>query len=85
MPAERTIFTLNSAVMAVGEGKTTAGWVRTSSNTTCTVSRTAEVSSVALDGKPVDDYMVRKTNRGKEVLVKVPPSGEHTLVVETTP
>jgi len=49
-----------------------------------TIPRTAEFSSVALDGTPVDNYKIRDTNRGKEVFVEAPPSGEHTLVVETT-
>jgi hypothetical protein len=48
-----------------------------------TIPRTAKVSSVTLDGKPVDDYKVRKTHRGKEVLVKAPTSGEQRLVVKT--
>ncbi len=29
------------------------------------------------------NYRVSKTNRGKEVLVKATPDGEHTLIVET--
>ena len=45
---------------------------------------TAEISSVTLDGTPVDNYKIRETNRGKEIFVEAPPSGEHTLVVETT-
>ncbi|MCA1847894.1 MAG: glycogen debranching protein, partial [Actinobacteria bacterium] len=48
-----------------------------------TVPRRAEISSVTLDGAPVEDYKVRRTNRGKEVLVEAPTVGEHTLVVET--
>jgi hypothetical protein len=48
-----------------------------------TIPRTAEISSVTLDGKPIDDYNVRKTHRGKEVLVKAPTSGEQRLVVKT--
>jgi hypothetical protein len=48
-----------------------------------TIPRTAEVSSVTLDGRPVDDYMVRKTNRGKEVLVEAPTTGEQRLVLKT--
>jgi hypothetical protein len=41
-----------------------------------------QITSVTLDGKPVDDYKVRSTNRGKEVLVKAAPAGGHTLVVK---
>jgi hypothetical protein len=41
-----------------------------------------EIASVTLDGEPIDDYRVRRTNRGNEVLVKAAPDGEHTLVVE---
>ena len=47
-----------------------------------TVPRDKEIASVTLDGEPVDDYRVRRTNRGKEVLVKAAPDGEHTLIVE---
>jgi hypothetical protein len=50
-----------------------------------TVARSAQISSVTLDGVPVDDYSVRVTNRGKEVLVQAPSTGEHTLVVTTSP
>jgi hypothetical protein len=42
-----------------------------------------EIASVTLDGEPIGDYRVRRTNRGNEVLVKAAPDGEHTLVVET--
>jgi len=48
-----------------------------------TVPRGTEITSVTLDGAPVEDYVVRTTNRGKEVLVKAPTVGEHTLVVTT--
>ena len=41
-----------------------------------------EIVSVTLDGEPIDDYRIRRTNRGNEVLVKAAPDGEHTLVVE---
>ena len=47
-----------------------------------TVPRDKEIASVTLDGEPVDDYKVRSTNRGKEVLVKAAPDVEHTLMVE---
>lgn len=45
----------------------------------------ASISSVTLDGVPVTDYSVRVTNRGKEVLVQAPSTGEHTLIVTTAP
>jgi hypothetical protein len=41
-----------------------------------------EIASVTLDGGPIDDYRIRRTNRGNEVLVKAAPDGEQTLVVE---
>ena len=47
-----------------------------------TVPADSEIASVTLDGVPVVDYKVRGTNRGKEVLVKAAPGGDHTLVVE---
>jgi hypothetical protein len=47
------------------------------------VPRDTEIASVTLDGRPIDDYRVRRANRGEEVLVKVAPDGEHTLLVET--
>jgi hypothetical protein len=50
-----------------------------------TVPRRAEISSVTLNGVPVEDYEVRITNRGKEVIVEAATTGEQTLVVETTP
>ncbi len=50
-----------------------------------TVPRDKEIASVTLDGEPVDDYKVRRTNRGKEVIVKAPSVGGHTLEVETAP
>jgi hypothetical protein len=49
-----------------------------------TVPRDGEIASVTLDGEPVDDYMVRSTNRGKEVLVKAAPGEDHTLVAEVS-
>ena len=49
-----------------------------------TVPRRAEISSVTLNETPVEDYETRNTNRGKEVVVRVPAPGEkQTLVVET--
>jgi hypothetical protein len=45
------------------------------------VPRDGKIASVTLDGEPVDDYSVRSTNRGKEVLVKAAPHEGHTLVV----
>jgi hypothetical protein len=42
-----------------------------------------EIGSVTLEGEPVDDYRVRRINRGNEVLVKAATSGEQTLVVTT--
>jgi hypothetical protein len=42
-----------------------------------------EIVSVTLKGEPVDDYRVRRTNRGNEVLVKAATSGEQTLVITT--
>jgi hypothetical protein len=51
-----------------------------------TVPRRAGISSVTLIRHPVEDYWVRQTNRGKEVLVSAPTTpGEHILVVETAP
>ena len=51
-----------------------------------TVPRRAEVLTVTLNGEPVVDFEVRRTNRGKEVFVRVPaPSDEQTLVVKTAP
>jgi hypothetical protein len=47
------------------------------------VPRDTEIASVTLDGEPIDDYRVRRANRGEEVLVKAAPDGEHTLLVET--
>jgi hypothetical protein len=47
-----------------------------------TVPADKEIVSVTLDGEPVEDYRVRRTNRGKEVLVKAAPSGARTLEVE---
>ena len=46
-----------------------------------TVLADSEIASVTLDGVPVEDYRVRSTNRGDEVLVKAAPGSEHTLVV----
>ena len=48
-----------------------------------TVPGDKEIVSVTLEGEPVDDYRVRRTNRGKEVLVKAATSGVQTLVVTT--
>jgi hypothetical protein len=48
-----------------------------------TVSRDAGILSVTLNGAPIEDYKVRETNRGKEILVKAATSGEQTLVVTT--
>ena len=48
-----------------------------------TVPGNKEIVSVTLEGEPVDDYRVRRTNRGKEVLVKAATSGVQTLVVTT--
>jgi hypothetical protein len=42
-----------------------------------------EIVSITLEGEPVDDYRVRRTNRGNEVLVKAATSGEQTLVITT--
>ena len=41
------------------------------------------ILSVTLNGAPIEDYQVRETNRGKEILVKAAASGEQTLVVTT--
>ena len=46
-----------------------------------TVPRGREIASVTLDGEPVDDYKVSRTNRGNEVLVEAAPDGVHTLEV----
>ena len=46
-----------------------------------TVPRDTEIVSVTLDGVPVEDYRVRRTNRGNEVLVEAAPGGVHTLEV----
>ena len=48
-----------------------------------TVPRRESVSSVTLNGRRVD-YDVNTTNRGKEVLVDAPASGEQELVVKTS-
>ncbi len=48
-----------------------------------TVPRDAGILSVTLNGAPIEDYQVRETNRGKEILVKAAASGEQTLVVTT--
>jgi hypothetical protein len=45
-----------------------------------TLPRGSSVSSVLLDGSPVD-YTTVLTNRGLEVLARAPASGEHELVV----
>jgi hypothetical protein len=39
------------------------------------------VASVVLDGRPVDDFEQRATNRGLEVWVQAAPGERHTLVV----
>ena len=49
-----------------------------------TVPRNTRIRSVTLNGAPVEDYRVRETNRGKEVVVDAPTTGEQTLVVETS-
>ena len=46
-----------------------------------TLPRGATVASVVLDGRPVDDYATRATNRGLEVTVTAAPGRRHTLVV----
>jgi len=48
-----------------------------------TVPRTEEVASVTLNGSPTENYEVRKTNRGKEVLVQADTTGKQRLVVRT--
>jgi hypothetical protein len=48
-----------------------------------TVPRDARILSVTLNGAPVDDYLVRETNRGQEILIQAATSGEQTLVVTT--
>jgi hypothetical protein len=47
-----------------------------------TIPRDAEVLSVTLNGASVEDYRVRETNRGQEVLVDAPTTGPQTLEVE---
>ena len=42
----------------------------------------ASVSSVTLNGAKVE-YETRLTNRGKEILVEAPTTGEQELVVRT--
>ncbi len=46
-----------------------------------TLPRGAQVVSVELDGRPVQDYEARETNRGLEVRVTADPRHRHTLVV----
>ena len=46
-----------------------------------TLPRGAEVAAVELDGRPVEDYETRETNRGLEVRVAADPGRRHTLVV----
>ena len=46
-----------------------------------TLPRGATVASIVLDGRPVDDYDARETNRGLEVSVEAAPGRRHTLVV----
>jgi hypothetical protein len=48
-----------------------------------TVPRDAGILSVTLNGAPIEDYQIRETNRGKEILVEAATSGEQTLVVTT--
>jgi hypothetical protein len=48
-----------------------------------TLPRGATVASVELDGRPVDDYDARETNRGTEVSVATDPGRRHKLVVTT--
>ena len=43
-----------------------------------TIPRDAEVLSVTLNGASVEDYRVRETNRGQEVLVDAPTTGPQT-------
>ena len=47
-----------------------------------TVPRDAGILSVTLNGASVEDYRVRETNRGQEVLVDAPTTGPQTLEVE---
>jgi hypothetical protein len=47
-----------------------------------TIPRGAKVGSVTLDDVPVTDYRVHETNRGMEVLMDAPATGEQTLVVQ---
>jgi hypothetical protein len=47
-----------------------------------TLPNRARPAAVVLDGRPVDDYQVRETNRGTEVTVSTGP-GRHTLTVTT--
>jgi hypothetical protein len=48
-----------------------------------TVPRDAGILSVTLNGAPIEDYQVRETNRGKEILVNAATSGEQTLIITT--
>jgi hypothetical protein len=48
-----------------------------------TVPADKEIVSVTLEGEPVEDYIVRRTNRGMEILVKAATSGEQTLTITT--
>ena len=48
-----------------------------------TVPGNKEIVSVTLEGEPVDDYRVRRTNRRMEILVKAATSGEQTLSITT--
>ncbi|MGI8910587.1 MAG: glycogen debranching protein [Rubrobacteraceae bacterium] len=48
-----------------------------------TIPRDARVRSITLNGAPVEDYRVRETNRGKEIVVDAPTTGEQTLIVKT--
>ena len=48
-----------------------------------TIPRDAGILSVTLNGAPIEDYRVRNTNRGREVLVNADTIGEQKLVVRT--
>jgi hypothetical protein len=47
-----------------------------------TIPRGAEVASVTLNGDQIENYRVRETNRGKEVLVDASDAADKELVVE---
>jgi hypothetical protein len=77
--------TSESYSLSVGERLYDLRFVTTGTAPTWWVPRRAEISSITLNGVPVEDYETRTTNRGKEVIVEAPTSGEQTLVVETAP